>query len=214
MSSKLRKNFSLRKFFHDNNITIEEQLIKDELSLFSNSKHLKFYHGSINKTEAERLLHNYLEKREYKNKSSSVFLIRDGAESQNGQNDFVLTILNENKYYHYKIENIEDSYFKLPDETIVHGLDTLVEIFRKNKYFLPCKLKKFVTSNQLPPFWSIRLGYTNLFHRIAYKGSLIQLRSILFNPKCPQINMKDSYGLYLCSYNLFFIIKINKNKFK
>jgi hypothetical protein len=196
MASKLRKNFSLRKFFHESSITIEEQLIKDELSLVSNSKHLKFYHGSMNKTESERLLHSYMEKRENKHKQSSLFLIRNGAESSNGRNDFVLTILDENKYYHYKIENIEDSYFKLPDETIVHGLDTLVEIFRKNKYFLPCKLKKFL-NGKIPPYWSIRLGYTNLLHRAASKGSLNQLKSILFNPKCPQINMKDSYGYLL-----------------
>jgi hypothetical protein len=201
MASKLRKNFSLRKFFQESNVTVEEQLIKDELSLVSNSKHLKFYHGSMNKTESEKLLHIYLEKREKKHKLGSVFLIRDGAESQNGRNDFVLTILNENKYYHYKIENIEDSYFKLPDETIVHGLDTFVDIFRKNKHFLPCKLKKFLNGGHLPPYWSIRLGYTNLLHRVACKGSLIQLKSILYNPKCPQINIKDSYGLLIILFD-------------
>jgi hypothetical protein len=64
MSTKLKKNFSLRKLiFHDTEVTIEEQLIKDELALVSSTKHLKFYHASLSKELAEAQLGNYFRKR-------------------------------------------------------------------------------------------------------------------------------------------------------
>lgn len=58
-------------------------------------------------------------------------------------NDFILTLLCESKFYHYKLEHLEDSYFRLPDLSIMHGLDSIVEMLSLNKKFLPCKLKSF-----------------------------------------------------------------------
>ena len=63
MTTKLKKSFSLRKFFQETDISIEEQLIKDELALVSNSKNLKFYHGTLSKQNAEKQLQYYFEKK-------------------------------------------------------------------------------------------------------------------------------------------------------
>jgi hypothetical protein len=99
----------------------------------------------------------------------------------------------ERNFYHFKIEHIEDAYFRLPDNTIVHGLDTMVEILSVNKKFLPCKLKSFVQGD-LPPNSSLKSGYTNLLHKIINEQSVELLNKVMKNENCPHINIKDSDG--------------------
>ena len=102
-------------------------------------------------------------------------------------------LLCDGKFYHNRLEHLEDAYFRLPDMSIVHGLDTIVETLSLNKKFLPCKLKSFV-QGILPPNSSLKLGHTNLLHKIVIEQAVELLEKVLKNEKCPQVNIKDSEG--------------------
>ena len=121
---------------------------------------------------------------------SEIFLIRNEPTSKL---DMVLSILHQSEFHHFKLEHIEDSYFKFTNGFLIHGLDNLVEHFSIRKEFLPCRLKHYVKGNLLPN--SLRIyGNTLALHRLAYEGFIHLLKTVIENPRSPQINVKDSNG--------------------
>ena len=111
-------------------------------------------------------------------------------------------------FYHFTLENVEDAYFRIVNGSIIynptfHGLDNLVEKFRHDKGFLPCRLKNVVPGN-VPPNSSLQLGiHTHLIHRLVIEGSSNLVSQAIKSSKSPQINIKDLRGntpLHLASY--------------
>jgi hypothetical protein len=111
-----------------------------------------------------------------------VFLLRDEC---SGNRNFLLSVRDSNRFWHHKIEHVEDAYFKIPDDgMIIHGIEFVIKNF---------KLKNFVIG-QLPPIYSLKYGVTTLLHKIVQNEYFNLLKQVLKNPKCPQIDVKNSLG--------------------
>ena len=121
-----------------------------------------------------------------------IFLLRqESSESKS----FVLSILDNDKFKHIKIEHIEDSFFKIPNRIIFHGIESIIEKF---------KLKKFAIGFY-PPKHALKFGITNIIHRLVQNDYLNMLAQILIHPRCPSLDSKNTTGLF------YFFSKVQKN---
>lgn len=103
-------------------------------------------------------------------------------ESHNSKN-FILSALELNECVHYSIKHVEDCYFKISND-LIHGIEALAEKF---------KIEHFVLG-QYPPSWSLKFGFTQLLHRVVQNECFNLLFKVLTNPKCTQINARNSLG--------------------
>jgi hypothetical protein len=186
ITQKKLNRISMLKQIDENLTTIEDELRKDEKIRKQNDEKCCFYHGGLNKENAEKLLLNH----RLFGSQNGLFLIRD--EIYGGTN-YIISLVHKNKCYHFKIENIEDAYFRISNEQIIHGLEELVKTYMQESGPLPCKLKTFI-KNYPPPNSSRKYGITLTLHRVALESSVDMLNEVLKNKRCPQINIKDSDG--------------------
>lgn len=47
----------------------------------------------------------------------------------------------------------------------------------------------------MPPNWALKLGYTNLLHKVVNEQAVELLDKVLNNELCPEIDIKDSEGI-------------------
>lgn len=184
----------------------------------SNESHnyLKLYHGELSQGGAENLILDFLEKNlsKYyftqvecsnhlinsfflKALNSEVFLLRDDPENSTC---FILSIYHLDSFYHIKIEQVEESFYKVNHVDIFHGLDTFIESAHYHKGTLPCRLKYFVKGITLPD--SLRkFGRTVELHLAVSNSDYGRIREVL-QADNSNINLKDSNGkLLLQLYN-------------
>ena len=103
----------------------------------------------------------------------------------NESKNFLLSVRDSNRFWHHKIEHVEDAYFRIQDNgMIIHGIEFVIKSF---------KLKNFVIG-QLPPNYSLKYGVTTLLHKIVQHEYYNLLKKVLKNPKCSQIDIKNSLG--------------------
>ena len=77
---------------------------RDELDLRTQS--IAFYHPKVDREQAEQLLRSHYT--EYR--CNGLFLVRDCTTSAR---DFSLSIISNEKFYHYKIQLVYDIYFSI-----------------------------------------------------------------------------------------------------
>ncbi|GAB6021261.1 hypothetical protein CHUAL_003875 [Chamberlinius hualienensis] len=129
-----------------------------------------WFHGKISRETAERLL-----------KSGDLvdgrFLVR---ESTTAIGDYVLSLLHDNhEVIHYQIrKHDEDAFFSIDEGPIIHGLETLIEYYRKDASGLSTKLGPFVRG-QAPPADCRLHGRTNLLHRATKEGNYTVVDELL-----------------------------------
>uniref|UniRef100_A0A8D8PSK7 Tyrosine-protein kinase n=1 Tax=Cacopsylla melanoneura TaxID=428564 RepID=A0A8D8PSK7_9HEMI len=124
---------------------------------------IKWYHGKLTREAAEEIL------LAEECQEDGLFLVR---QSQTSQGDYGLSVLYQGEVVHYQIRRHgEDAFFSIDEQTITHGLETLIEYYQENEgKGLICCLTKFVKKDP-PPNDSRRHGRTNLLHRATKSGN-------------------------------------------
>ena len=122
---------------------------------------INWYFGNISRSAAENELRNAEEVED------GLFLVR---ESSTSAGDFVLSVLHNCDVVHYQIRRHgEDAFFSIDEETIIHGLDTLIEYYHGEG--LVVQLSRPPRLRDPPPHTSRRHGTTNLLHRATREGN-------------------------------------------
>lgn len=87
--------------------------------------------------------------------------------------DYVLSVLRDNNVIHYQIfRHGEDAFFSVEEQTVIHGLETLVEYYQGDgANGSVCQLRSFVEKDPLPHD-TRRHGITNLLHRATKEGKI------------------------------------------
>lgn len=120
---------------------------------------------------------------------SGIFLLRDDPYKEN---NFILSVHHLSVTLHTKVEQIDEAFFRIDRDSVLHGLDTFVERARHSEHgSLPCQLKHFVRG-ELIPSWTRRLGRTLALHdmiRRAYQVERVFNSLFYFG-----IDLKDSDG--------------------
>nr|CAD7194918.1 unnamed protein product [Timema douglasi] len=112
----------------------------------------------------------------WKGDADGTFLVR---ESNTAAGDFVLSLLHEGEVIHYQIRRHgEDAFFSIDEQTIIHGLETLIEYYQGESHGLATKLNK-VCRKDTPPHDSRRHGRTNLLHRATKEGNYTVVSELL-----------------------------------
>lgn len=129
-----------------------------------------WYHGNLSREDTDDLLRNGVPPR------NGRFLVRD---SSSTAKDFVLSVYNEGVIIHYQIRRHgEDAFFSIEENTIVHGLETLIEYYQENANGLICALEEPIRKDA-PPHDTRRHGRTNLLHRATKEGNFTVVSELL-----------------------------------
>lgn len=137
---------------------------------------INWYFGNISRSAAENELRNVVEPED------GLFLVR---ESTSSAGDYVLSVLHNNVVIHYQIRRHgEDAFFSIDEETIIHGLDTLIEYYHGEG--LDVRLTRPPRIQDPPPHTSRRHGTTNLLHRATREGNYKVVSELL---KCQYRNL-------------------------
>lgn len=165
-------------------------LEQDRQQLALQSSSIAYYHPHINREQAEQLLQTkYLTQ-----KIDGLFLLRNCSASQY---DFSLSIVYQEKSYHYKIQFIYDNYFSIDSGPQIAGIENLVRYYQEHTDGLVCVLANEFLQGQPPPITSRSIGSTNTLHRACQQGNLNIVRNLLsleYFLYRPDINGKDSQG--------------------
>lgn len=128
----------------------------------TSEENLCWYHGRISRDAAEEILLND------DRCEDGLFLVR---ESNTAAGDYVLSVLYEGEVVHYQIRRHgEDAFFSIDENTITHGLETLIELYQEDARGLVTRLVTPVKKDP-PPHDSRRHGRTNLLHRATKEGN-------------------------------------------
>jgi hypothetical protein len=131
--------------------------------------------------------------------SEAIFLVR---ESTNLVNNYVLSVIYQDEFYHYQIQQHgNDAFFSIDSKDIYHGLDELIEYYKSHSSNLCTKLDKFVKKGP-PPTQFCRLGKANLLHRATKHNNLEVVKQILTTHY--SLDAKDEHGMtaiHLAAYN-------------
>uniref|UniRef100_A0A182Y9N5 Tyrosine-protein kinase n=1 Tax=Anopheles stephensi TaxID=30069 RepID=A0A182Y9N5_ANOST len=138
-------------------------------------ENLCWFHGKISREDAEDILR--------REGSEGVFLVR---ESSSSDGDYVLSVLFKGEVIHYAIRRHgDDAFFSIQDHTPIHGLDSLIEHFQKDKGSLVTRLQVICRSD--PPPHDVRShGTTNLLHRATKESNYTVVSELL---KCGYRNI-------------------------
>ncbi|XP_063220076.1 tyrosine-protein kinase Shark-like [Bacillus rossius redtenbacheri] len=146
-------------------------LIKNNLQFSRMSKEdsICWYHGKLSREAAEEILRD-------ENYGNGSFLVR---ESNTAAGDYVLSVLYEGEIIHYQIRRHgEDAFFSIDEQTITHGLETLIEYYQEEAHGLVSKLS-YICKKDPPPHDSRRHGRTNLLHRATKEGNYMVVSELL-----------------------------------
>uniref|UniRef100_A0A4Y0BFA5 Tyrosine-protein kinase n=1 Tax=Anopheles funestus TaxID=62324 RepID=A0A4Y0BFA5_ANOFN len=138
-------------------------------------ENLCWFHGKISREDAEEILR--------REGSDGVFLVR---ESSTSEGDYVLSVLFKGEVVHYAIRRHgDDAFFSIHDHTPIHGLDSLIEHYQKDKGNLVTRLQVICRSD--PPPHDVRShGTTNLLHRATKESNYTVVSELL---KCGYRNI-------------------------
>lgn len=135
------------------------ELIRCKEEIAKKNQDCNYYHESIDRTLAEKLLKEYYHK--YCDSLDGLFLVRKCSASPG---DFSLSIICKGNCFHYRINHSIDAYYVLDDGPLIHGLDELIKHYRLDPHGLPCRLSvRFVPNTCLPPIARV-IGNTNPLH--------------------------------------------------
>ncbi|KAJ9587710.1 hypothetical protein L9F63_018861, partial [Diploptera punctata] len=128
-----------------------------------------WFHGKVSREAAENILRT-------EGYEDGSFLVR---ESNTAVGDYVLSVLHQDEVVHYQIRRHgEDAFFSIDEQTIIHGLETLIEYYQEAAHGLVGKLTK-VCKKDPPPHDSRRHGRTNLLHRATKEDEVTFIRNLL-----------------------------------
>lgn len=167
-------------------------------------ENLCWFHGKISREDAEEILRRgkHISKRNishlnniylilirltfnhsHTEGSDGVFLVR---ESSSSEGDYVLSVLFKGEVVHYAIRRHgDDAFFSIHDHTPIHGLDSLIEHYQKDKGNLVTRLQVICRSD--PPPHDVRShGTTNLLHRATKESNYTVVSELL---KCGYRNI-------------------------
>ncbi|XP_041355788.1 tyrosine-protein kinase HTK16-like [Gigantopelta aegis] len=167
--------------------SLDELLRQDALDVEKADENVTWYHGKISRESAESILEEALEKQ---GSINGLFLVRDSTASES---DFSLSLVSDNKIYHFQIHQKFDGIFHIDDGPAIQGLDKLVVYYINGAYGLPTQLSSFCKGST-PPSHSRKLGVTNLLHRAVLEGDRNLVHRLLRHPKCPNVDAKNSKG--------------------
>ena len=93
---------------------------------------------------------------------NGTFLVRESAANAG---DFVLSIMKDKKFAHYKITQRRalHSLYSIDNGKVIDGLEELVAFYKSDDSQLPCKLKHPLKRDTPPPL-SLKKGYANILH--------------------------------------------------
>ncbi|XP_035896870.1 tyrosine-protein kinase Shark isoform X1 [Anopheles stephensi] len=148
---------------------------KSYILRMNREENLCWFHGKISREDAEDILR--------REGSEGVFLVR---ESSSSDGDYVLSVLFKGEVIHYAIRRHgDDAFFSIQDHTPIHGLDSLIEHFQKDKGSLVTRLQVICRSD--PPPHDVRShGTTNLLHRATKESNYTVVSELL---KCGYRNI-------------------------
>uniref|UniRef100_A0A182SMW5 Tyrosine-protein kinase n=1 Tax=Anopheles maculatus TaxID=74869 RepID=A0A182SMW5_9DIPT len=148
---------------------------KSYILRMNREENLCWFHGKISREDAEEILR--------REGSEGVFLVR---ESSSSDGDYVLSVLFKGEVIHYAIRRHgDDAFFSIQDHTPIHGLDSLIEHFQKDKGSLVTRLQVICRSD--PPPHDVRShGTTNLLHRATKESNYTVVSELL---KCGYRNI-------------------------
>ncbi|CAF0872183.1 unnamed protein product [Rotaria sordida] len=178
---------------------LTQLLQQDYEQLLKQSYSISYYHQNIDRDKAEQLL-----KIKYINSTcDGLFLLRDCSTSTY---DFSLSIIHNNKFYHYKVQLIYDIYFSIDSGPQIAGIENLIRYYQKCADGLICCLSNEFIQGQPPPLTLRSIGLTNTLHRACQQGNYNIVKKILsteYSIHRPDVNGKDSQGstaLHQASY--------------
>lgn len=100
----------------------------------------------------------------------------------------------QSEFYHYQIQQHgEDAFFSIDGQSPIHGLDDLIEFYRKNSTNLCTKLNTFVKKFP-PPVETRRHGKHNLLHRATKHNHLDVVKEML-KTSYRNLDAKDELGM-------------------
>ncbi|XP_035791172.1 tyrosine-protein kinase Shark-like isoform X2 [Anopheles albimanus] len=138
-------------------------------------ENLCWFHGKITREEAEDLLR--------REGSEGVFLVR---ESSSSDGDFVLSVLFKGEVIHYAIRHHgDDAFYSIQDNTPIHGLDSLIEHYQRDRGNLVTRLQVLCRCDP-PPHHVRSHGTTNLLHRATKESNYTVVSELL---KCGYRNI-------------------------
>ncbi|XP_050081362.1 tyrosine-protein kinase Shark [Anopheles maculipalpis] len=148
---------------------------KSYILRMNREENLCWFHGKISREDVEDILR--------RDGSEGVFLVR---ESSSSDGDYVLSVLFKGEVIHYAIRRHgDDAFFSIQDHTPIHGLDSLIEHFQKDKGSLVTRLQVICRSD--PPPHDVRShGTTNLLHRATKESNYTVVSELL---KCGYRNI-------------------------
>jgi hypothetical protein len=181
-------------------------LEQDREQLVKLSSSICYYHPNIDRDRAEQLLRiKYINSR-----IDGLFLLRDCTTSLR---DFGLSLICNDKCYHYKVELIYDIYFSigrnksfssfyiflsiLDSGPQIGGIENIIKYYQEHPDGLICTLSHEFVQGQPPPNASRCIGSTNTLHRACKQGNFDIVKKILsteYSIHRPDVNGKDSYG--------------------
>ncbi|CAF2964897.1 unnamed protein product [Rotaria sp. Silwood2] len=177
--------------------SLTQLLQQDYEKLLKQSHSISYYHPNIDRDKAEQLL-----KIKYINSAcNGLFLLRDCSISPY---DFSLSLIHNNKFYHYKIQLIYDIYFSIGPQ--IAGIENVIRYYQQRADGLICCLSNEFIQGQPPPITLRSIGLTNTLHRACQQGNFDIVKKILsseYSIHRPDVNGKDSYGstaLHQASY--------------
>lgn len=168
-----------------------------------------WYHGTISRIDAENILlegkrnsavdieiltskHEIAESQI--SNADGIFLVR---ESSSVANNYVLSVYFDTQFWHYQIQKHgEDAFFSIDGqhgEPIHHGLEDLIDHYRKNSTNLCTKLKNFVKKHP-PPIEARRHGKHNLLHRATTHNNLEVIKEML-KTSYRSLDAKNEFGM-------------------
>ncbi|XP_041356716.1 tyrosine-protein kinase HTK16-like [Gigantopelta aegis] len=173
--------------------SLDELLRQDALDVEKAEENVTWYHGNISRQSAESILKEAIEKQGSKD---GLFLVWGRTSSKN---DFSLSLVFDDRIYHFQIHQVFDGVYQMEDGRVIHGLDQLIVYYNNGAHELPTKLSNFCKA-WAPPSHSRKYGVTNLLHRAVLGGDRDLVHRVLCHTKCPKVNAKDSKGeIYVLS---------------
>ncbi|CAF0796674.1 unnamed protein product [Brachionus calyciflorus] len=169
---------------------VETELIRSREETLKLSQDSNYYHESVDRSIAEKLLKDYYNK--YGETLDGLFLIRKCSASLG---DYSLSMICKGVCYHYRVNHSIDAYYVLDDGPLIHGLDELIKHYRLDPHGLPCRLSTRFVPNSILPSISRVLGYTNPLHlACSCVAEVNKVKLILKSSNKPDINEKDDFG--------------------
>ncbi|KAF7287415.1 hypothetical protein GWI33_001389 [Rhynchophorus ferrugineus] len=131
---------------------------------------IRWYHPQISREDGEELLLNHPKK------CNGLFLVRGSVSSPC---DYALSVLYNNQVNNYQIRrHQEDAFFSIDECVKFHGLENLVNYYKKNPLSEGLVLTEHIEGS-LPPHDSLRQGHTNLLHRATGRGAYTVVNELL-----------------------------------